>query len=34
MMSGYYVLTVFCLLALGFVLWYDHWYSPRHKNKG
>jgi len=33
MLTGYYVVGTFCLLALGFVLWYDHWYTPRHKKK-
>lgn len=34
MLTAYGILGVFGLVCLSFVLWYDYWYTPRHKNKG
>lgn len=30
----YLILGAFGLVLLSFTLWYDHWYTPRHKKKG
>lgn len=33
MLTVYLTLIGFCSIALAFVLWYDYWYTPRHKKK-
>lgn len=33
MLIGFYFAGTFGLCALAFVLWYDYWYTPRHKKK-
>ena len=33
MLTAYAFVGVFGLLALAFVLWYDYWYTPRHKKQ-
>lgn len=34
MLTGFYFLIVISVMGIAFVLWYDYWYTPRHKKKG
>lgn len=33
MLTGFYLGIGFCFVVLVFTLWYDYWYTPRHKKK-
>ena len=33
MLAGYYFVIGASLVGIAFVLWYDYWYTPRHKKK-
>lgn len=33
MITAYMTVIVMSVVGLAFVLWYDYWYTPRHKRK-
>jgi len=32
-LSGFIIVGIFGLCGIAFTLWYDHYYTPRHKKK-